>query len=116
MRGRHQGGEEVEQLRLRQRQRATAAEAPLRVVVGEALRSDFRAAVEPINRMFFGVISCAAVFGPLLAAPAVGERDRDCTLGSIMPHDVPVELLDDFLEGSSETKRRTFSPNDTAAQ
>jgi hypothetical protein len=115
MRGRHQGGEAVEQLRLRQEQRATAVGAPLRVVVDEALRSEF---AQRLNRST-GCSSAsfpAAVLGHLLAAPAVAERDRDCTLGSIMPHDVLVELVDDFLEGSSETTRRTFSPNDTAAQ
>ena len=66
--------------------------------------------------MFFGVISCRSGSGTVLTAPAVAERDRDRTLGNILPHDVLVELVDDFLEGSSETTRRTFSPNDTAAQ
>jgi hypothetical protein len=112
MRGRHHGGEAVGQLRWHQKQRATAAGGPLRVVVDEALRSEF---VQPLNRSTgcSSVSFPAAVLGHLLAAPAVAERDRACTLGGIMPHDVLVKL-GRFPRRVIRTLR-TFSPNDTTA-
>ncbi|KAJ0343644.1 hypothetical protein COL154_014076, partial [Colletotrichum chrysophilum] len=38
----------------------------------------------------------AQVFGQLLAAPAVPERDRDGALGVLLADDEPVQLRDDF--------------------